>query len=67
MNQSELNRTSYNQIADQWAAARDNSPINTCIRTFCRLLPGNARILDIGCGTGRPPSTPISPGRDIPS
>ncbi len=54
MNQSELNRTSYNQIADQWAAVRDNSPINTCIRTFCKLLPANARILDIGCGTGRP-------------
>ena len=54
MNQKEINKKSYNQIAKKWNEYRNNCTINTCIKDFCKLLPANSLILDIGCGTGYP-------------
>ena len=53
MNQTDANRISYNSIVKEWISHRNNT-INTCIRDFCELLPENAHVLDIGCGTGNP-------------
>lgn len=53
---NELNRRSYDAIAGQWAAARRELPAldrEYVEAVFADLAPG-ARVLDAGCGTGRP-------------
>lgn len=49
-----MNRESYNVISKEWQKIRDNAHINTPIKEFAAYLPANARVLDIGCGTGKP-------------
>ncbi len=53
---NELNRTSYDAIAAQWALARVALP--SLDRAYVEAVLGDlapgARILDAGCGTGRP-------------
>ena len=53
MKQTEKNRASYNNVVLKWSSYRCKT-INKCIREFCDLLPPNAHVLDIGCGTGCP-------------
>lgn len=48
------NADSYNRIAEKWAEYRKMSKINKCIEDFAAMLPASSKILDIGCGTGRP-------------
>jgi len=48
------NRDSYNKICEQWNEYRNKSIINTCIVEFEKKLGSQAKILDVGCGTGYP-------------
>lgn len=48
------NVKSYNKIANEWDKIRSCKIVDNCIIDFCKLLPKNASILDIGCGTGKP-------------
>lgn len=54
MSGSEINIASYNQICNEWLAARSKMPINRCIADFTKLLKANGSVLDIGCGGGYP-------------
>ena len=47
-------RDSYNQVCDRWAEYRAKMPVNRCIVDFCACLKPDAKILDVGCGTGYP-------------
>lgn len=49
-----INKTSYNQIADQWAAVRDGSFVSELIIEFAKKIKPNGSVLDVGCGTGLP-------------
>lgn len=50
------NRAAYDAIATQWLAARTQlgAREREVLEAFARDLPDGARILDLGCGTGRP-------------
>lgn len=49
-----LNKESYNTIAEQWAACRDTSFVSELVRELASTIPEGGKILDIGCGTGFP-------------
>lgn len=51
-----LNRASYNAIAMQWDAARTAfyGRERACLDTLLAGLPVPSRVLDLGCGSGRP-------------
>ncbi|MFA9441215.1 class I SAM-dependent methyltransferase [Uliginosibacterium sp. sgz301328] len=51
-----LNRESYDRIAPSWDAARSEffGREREYLDMLLEGLPGNARVLDLGCGTGRP-------------
>lgn len=53
---SALNRRSYDAIARQWDAARSrlSAPELRFVEGLVRDLASGARILDLGCGSGRP-------------
>lgn len=50
----EKNAKAYDKISVEWQSVRDTMPMNECIIAFCQMLPQKARILDAGCGTGKP-------------
>ncbi|MEN2416009.1 class I SAM-dependent DNA methyltransferase [Flavobacterium mesophilum] len=54
MENSSLNKNSYNKIADRWKEIRNNSALNKPILDFLEKVKPNGNILDIGCGTGLP-------------
>jgi trans-aconitate methyltransferase len=49
-------RADYDRIAAFWIAARRELPARDAalIDDFTSRLPAGARVLDLGCGTGRP-------------
>ena len=49
-----MNQKSYDKIAPQWAAVRNNSFVNSPVVDFADKLPASAHVLDVGCGTGMP-------------
>ncbi|AFK03716.1 Methyltransferase type 11 [Emticicia oligotrophica DSM 17448] len=49
-----MNRESYNKIAEIWAEHRHSSFVSQIIVDFAEKLSLNAKVLDIGCGTGMP-------------
>ena len=53
---SGMNRDSYNAIASEWDAARTSPSAREreLIDSLLRDLKAPARVLDLGCGTGRP-------------
>ncbi len=45
----------YRRHAETWARDRDDQLIETSwLERFLKLLPPDAAMLDIGCGSGRP-------------
>ena len=46
--------TAYDRIADEYAAARDGFRERRFLDTLIAPLDGPLRILDLGCGTGKP-------------
>ena len=53
---TERNRASYDAIATDWDAARQrlSTPERRLLKRFLAKLPVGGRVLDLGCGTGRP-------------
>lgn len=49
-----INKTSYNQIADQWAAVRNESFVSDLIIDFAQKIKTPGNVLDVGCGTALP-------------
>lgn len=49
-----MNKESYNKIVLHWAKARNNAIVNKPIIDFAAKIKPNGKILDIGCGTGKP-------------
>jgi adenine/guanine phosphoribosyltransferase-like PRPP-binding protein/ubiquinone/menaquinone biosynthesis C-methylase UbiE len=49
-----MNHASYQKIAAQWAAHRRQTEVWRPVKQFCKLLPSNALVLDLGCGSGLP-------------
>ena len=65
---SDLNRKSYNAIASSWDVARHSfyGRERDYLDIFLEGLPVPSRILDLGCGTGRPMAEYIlSRGHDL--
>ena len=65
---SDMNRKSYNAIASSWDAARHScyGRERDYLDIFLEGLPVPSRILDLGCGTGRPMAEYIlSRGHDV--
>jgi SAM-dependent methyltransferase len=50
----EINKQSYDIIADLWKEARDQSFVSQLIIEWADRLPRSAKILDVGCGTAFP-------------
>ncbi len=46
--------SSYDSIAEEWHASRIGFPAQKYVDLILRRLRPNARILDLGCGTGEP-------------
>lgn len=53
-------KESYNKICKKWSVFRKTTPINKCIVDFANHLKPNARVLDVGCGSGYPISSYLS-------
>jgi 2-polyprenyl-3-methyl-5-hydroxy-6-metoxy-1,4-benzoquinol methylase len=53
----DINKYSYDLIADEWASQRNKRPVDSCIVGFASLLKKGGTILDVGCGTGCPIDT----------
>jgi len=49
-----MNKTSYNEIAHQWADKRGDALISKLVVDFADKVSPGGKILDIGCGTGIP-------------
>ncbi|MDR0321112.1 MAG: class I SAM-dependent methyltransferase [Treponema sp.] len=49
-----LNKESYNKIAEQWAEDRSRISVSKLVVDFSQKIKQNGNILDIGCGTGYP-------------
>jgi cyclopropane fatty-acyl-phospholipid synthase-like methyltransferase len=56
----DINKTSYNKIAYEWAASRDQSFLSKLVATFSSRIKPGGKVLDIGCGTGYPIATYLS-------
>jgi cyclopropane fatty-acyl-phospholipid synthase-like methyltransferase len=56
----DINKESYNKIADRWAASRDQSFLSKLVATFSSRIKPGGTVLDIGCGTGYPIATYLS-------
>jgi predicted TPR repeat methyltransferase len=54
MTMEQVNRNSYNRIADKWDTNRRRKGIDPCIADLAAELPSDAAVLDIGCGSGYP-------------
>jgi len=50
----EIVESGYNKIAERYVEERENIDNWKEIEEFCSKLPSNAKILDVGCGTGIP-------------
>ena len=50
----DINQSSYNKIADQWAAERHTSFVSDLVIDFASRVKSGGHILDIGCGSGHP-------------
>src|SRR3989344_4256049 len=51
---SDLVRHGYNKVAEDYSSSRDVFKSNKYLDRLIELLPANATILDIGCGSGVP-------------
>jgi lincosamide nucleotidyltransferase A/C/D/E len=51
---TKLVRTGYDRAADSYAAGRDKFKNQKYLHRFTQLLQPPARVLDIGCGSGKP-------------
>jgi len=49
-----VNKESYNKIANTWADYRNESFVSQLIIDFAEKLNPQAKVLDVGCGTGVP-------------
>lgn len=49
-----MNKQSYNKIAQEWAAVRNNAFVSKLVIDFAEKISPQGHILDIGCGTGSP-------------
>lgn len=49
-----MNKESYNKIANTWADYRNESFVSQLIIDFAEKLNPQAKVLDVGCGTGVP-------------
>jgi adenine/guanine phosphoribosyltransferase-like PRPP-binding protein/SAM-dependent methyltransferase len=49
-----MNHASYQKIAAAWAAHRRQTEVWRPVKQFCSVLPSDARVLDLGCGSGLP-------------
>ena len=47
-------RESYDKIAEAYAARRDSFKSDVYLERFASLLPPQAKVLDLGCGSGLP-------------
>ncbi|CAA9197241.1 Ubiquinone biosynthesis O-methyltransferase, mitochondrial [Flavobacterium bizetiae] len=54
MEKTSLNRESYNKIIPLWASVRNTAQVNSLIIDLTQKIKPKGKILDIGCGTGRP-------------
>ncbi len=54
MNKVEINRKGYNKIASKYNEERNIYNNSKELAYFLQLLPSNAKVLDVGCGTGVP-------------
>ncbi len=50
----DLNKESYNQIADEWEISRKKSFLSSLIVDFAQRIKPGGKILDVGCGCGYP-------------
>ena len=54
MQGSELVRAGYNRIAQDYSRRRDQTTSLPFLERLNELLPASSRVLDLGCGAGRP-------------
>jgi predicted TPR repeat methyltransferase len=54
MEKTSLNKVSYNKIIPLWTSVRNTAKVNSPIIDLAQKIKPKGKILDIGCGTGRP-------------